>query len=865
MENPYDFIRPVRDPAMFVGRTQLLGEILDGVRRGDSFAITGNTRIGKSSLLFQLRHTLLEQLKQSGHAAIVPVLVRKRDFPHPTPPIICRRIADQFRSILTSADSSEGWQHGIRLFDPQLGDDDAIRAFSEALDAIAQMRHADCRIVLMLDDVDRLNQYRWSRGFFEQLRQLITRPNGVPMTTVVVDSVFPLSTDDARAPLLEIVKVKTLGVLSQAETVELVTKPTGLEHVSPIVSSIVNETGGHPFLVQYLMHQLFEVTDGDLARATLQDLDAIVTRYYDERSDFSTWAARFTTSDHRAYNLIASRPGTTRADLQRELGNADQTSRAIEVLLQTGVVREESPNSDGYRTSAEMFRRWMFDPRRVLELQATQAGPTVLRSAAEARRPSDEVQFTVYRPNVLRPGEWKTMLAFMHLANRRPDAPRDEPSPVEQVQALARQALGKQASQYDHDRAGARSGVPRESEITLVPLVQGLEFRPERRSFLWIDDVHQEQFTVRALPEADGTIARGRLSAFLGMFLLAEVDFAIRVDSGHPTGQNAEPTESSTANMYRRVFASYSHEDAEVVTQFERLVEAMGDIFLRDVRSVRSGMDWRTRIRELIQEADVFQLFWSHNAMRSSHVREEWEYALSLNRAGFVRPTYWEDPLPESPADGLPPEELRRLHFHRLGRSASSSREAEIEVLIAQAKAALSLGHFEEAVACLSENVLSSDHSSLEAKQLRAIARRALEERKAEESRKATERFREEQARAMYEAERQQRELERRETEARQREAEDRERRELEARRRKEAEEERRTLRIPAAQGSVDDVLPTVAVEPSPIPPPRPSLRPEPAPPASRVRAPRSNWFFILVAFAVLASLGLTFVLFFLD
>ena len=100
----------------------------------------------------------------------------------------------------------------------------------------------------------------------------------------------------------------------------------------------------------------------------------------------------------------------------------------------------------------------------------------MVRSPQPPPRPPEEIQFTVYRPNVLRPGEWKTMLAFMHLAHRRPDAPRGEPSPVEQVQALARQALGKQASQYDHNRAEAHSSVPRESDITLVPVVPGLEF-----------------------------------------------------------------------------------------------------------------------------------------------------------------------------------------------------------------------------------------------------------------------------------------------------------------------------------------------------------------------------------------------------
>ena len=305
----------------------------------------------------------------------------------------------------------------------------------------------------------------------------------------------------------------------------------------------------------------------------------------------------------------------------------------------------------------------------------------MLRSPQQPRHLSEEIQFTVYRPNVLRPLEWKTMLAFVHLAHRRADAPRSEPSPVEQVQILARQALGNQASQYDHNRAEGHSSVPRESEITLLPFVPGLEFRPERRTFLWIDDIHQEQFTVRARPEIDGTIAHGRLSAFLGVILLAEVDLAIRIDSAHPADHGDAATRASSASLYRRVFASYSRKDAEVVRQFELFVQSLGDVYLRDVHDIKPGMDWRTRLRELIQEADVFQLFWSNNAMSSSHVRAEWEYALSLNRPGFVRPTYWEDPFPESTADGLPPEELRRLHFHRLGWSPSAEPARETSLI----------------------------------------------------------------------------------------------------------------------------------------------------------------------------------------
>ena len=61
----------------------------------------------------------------------------------------------------------------------------------------------------------------------------------------------------------------------------------------------------------------------------------------------------------------------------------------------------------------------------------------------------------------------------------------------------------------------------------------------------------------------------------------------------------------------------------------------------------------------------MFQLFWSNNSIDSEFVRQEWEYALGLRRSTFIRPVYWEEPLPRNPEKGLPPQELARLHFHK--------------------------------------------------------------------------------------------------------------------------------------------------------------------------------------------------------
>jgi hypothetical protein len=298
------------------------------------------------------------------------------------------------------------------------------------------------------------------------------------------------------------------------------------------------------------------------------------------------------------------------------------------------------------------------------------AWPRSALATASIRRAPEDVQFTVYRPRAVRPDEWKRLLAFMHLAEQRPDAPAEEPSPLERVEELAHQTLGKEAEQFGHTTADGQLAVPREGEITLIPVVEGVEFDPERRTFRWVEDVHQETFLLRARPEAEGTTVRGRMAAYLGVILLAEVDISIRVDAALGTDPASNRPEPSSANAYRRIFASYSRRDREIVRQFELFVEALGDRYLIDVRNLPAGADWRAGLRTLIHDADVFQLFWSRNSMRSEHVREEWEYALSLNRPAFVRPTYWDEPMPESPSEGLPPETLRRLHFHRLSWSA---------------------------------------------------------------------------------------------------------------------------------------------------------------------------------------------------
>jgi predicted Ser/Thr protein kinase len=280
----------------------------------------------------------------------------------------------------------------------------------------------------------------------------------------------------------------------------------------------------------------------------------------------------------------------------------------------------------------------------------------------------DNVQFTVYRPRAVVPDRWYTLVAFAHLAAKRSGASADEPDPVEEVRRQAVRVLGEQqARTHQAVTQDAPQPVPREETLTFVPDVPGVEFNPPLRSFRWTEAVHREDFRLRASLDLVGQTARGRLSVFLEDILLADVALAIPVEQPGGTPVEDAPQEAESAGRYRRIFASYSHQDLYVVKQVERLARALGDEYLRDWKNLRAGEAWDERLLQMIEEADVFQLFWSRHAMESAYVRREYEHALALNRPNFVRPTYWEDPLPTDPARNLPPEALLRLHFQRIG------------------------------------------------------------------------------------------------------------------------------------------------------------------------------------------------------
>jgi hypothetical protein len=317
---------------------------------------------------------------------------------------------------------------------------------------------------------------------------------------------------------------------------------------------------------------------------------------------------------------------------------------------------------------------WLLDlATRDLAMSRIDLADNVITSLAFAPAPADEtpskvvdddVQFTVYRPRMVPPAVWTPMVVFAHKTDPIQTPGRAPVDPVKQVERRAQLHVADPARPVSAD---ARAGLARGAGIAIIPDLPGMLCNPAKVDLDWLEPVHETVFRIFAPARLAGSVSRGTVRIWCGPLIIGEVNVAITVGPGTVRDDpDSWPTASDSAARYRRIFPSYSHRDGAIVTGFREAALALGDEYLQDALALRSGERWNPRLLELIEDADVFQLFWSNNSMRSQYCRQEWEYALGLRRPRFIRPLYWEDPFPSDSQQDLPPPTLRALHFARV-------------------------------------------------------------------------------------------------------------------------------------------------------------------------------------------------------
>jgi hypothetical protein len=254
------------------------------------------------------------------------------------------------------------------------------------------------------------------------------------------------------------------------------------------------------------------------------------------------------------------------------------------------------------------------------------------------------MRFSAHYPKEVSPSEWSDLHAYAFSGASSNEVRED----------IAR-TLGGELGQARHTERPAAAPIPLGAIITATPRAEQCTFNPHSVSVALLEPWHRFDFRFTANPGIADQAANGSVTFTAAGIIVADVPLSVYVGArSEETTLDLEPV-----SPYSRIFPSYSHRDRRVVERVEAASRVFGLEFLRDATTLRSGERWDERLLELIDAADVFQLFWSSRAAGSPYVAREWRHAMKTHgdRDRFVRPVYWTRTMPPAP------KELAHIHF----------------------------------------------------------------------------------------------------------------------------------------------------------------------------------------------------------
>jgi hypothetical protein len=113
------------------------------------------------------------------------------------------------------------------------------------------------RFVLLLDEIDDAIDRSWTQALFSQLRSLIYSSNIKSRVRLVVTGSHHLleQVSNHGSPLWNVLKLNYLESFDEAGYKELISRAESLPEEAAAATWI--QSGGHPFLAQYLLHHLW--------------------------------------------------------------------------------------------------------------------------------------------------------------------------------------------------------------------------------------------------------------------------------------------------------------------------------------------------------------------------------------------------------------------------------------------------------------------------------------------------------------------------------------------------------------------------------------------------------------------------------
>jgi hypothetical protein len=257
--NPFFHRGPVREPAYFFGRACEIEFATDLLRQGQSLAVSGPRRIGKTSLLFHLAQPDIATAHGLGPEAARWVYLDG--------------------GMLDGLD--EEWLYGA--VDRALGGDaDAVpySRFVERLRGLASLPAAP-RLILALDEFELIAANpRLGPALFNRLRGLTTQ-YPLQFITAARDPLWQLSfahRETLSSPFFNIFAPLPLGLFSDEEAGTLLstlsTRARKAGFAAETVAFILEWAGPHPLFLQVAAYRAFGALGGHTAKKLTDEMMA---------------------------------------------------------------------------------------------------------------------------------------------------------------------------------------------------------------------------------------------------------------------------------------------------------------------------------------------------------------------------------------------------------------------------------------------------------------------------------------------------------------------------------------------------------------------------------------------------------------
>jgi hypothetical protein len=259
--NPYRYGPPIRDSKYFVGRQKILRKTLSLIHN-NCVLLRGDARIGKTSLLYQIRNRILAAKKDDEYK-MIPIMIdlEKFEFEVKGRRKPKRRSAKTFYTNLVHvmAKAIYSKKHAANFIENPY----TFSEFEDFMESVITRlkrnnRNKEIRVILLMDEGDEMTVY--GLDFHKQFRGVFQSSYAKNFNIVLALREFTLEWRHRTSPWYNFFAIKELGPLNRVETYTLVKRYVrgGVEYKKDALKAIWNLTQGYPYDVQKLCSQIYD-------------------------------------------------------------------------------------------------------------------------------------------------------------------------------------------------------------------------------------------------------------------------------------------------------------------------------------------------------------------------------------------------------------------------------------------------------------------------------------------------------------------------------------------------------------------------------------------------------------------------------